>query len=253
MDCKFCGKHFSNPGGKSRHQSVCIKNPDPKPKPKCKYCNRDFTDLSNRNRHQKNTCSKRPPKKKIVFKVKTKSDFASSSDSEPMNSRSGSGLSNKSTINFQTITKIEDNIFDKLIENIGDLDKALSFFMTNFLNSRYIKIIEKAYLDGEPSDRYPFVCKGKFFFKFLNEDGLIVEDNNGLLIMSKMVNNIQNAALRASNIFINKYMKEENSQLLFDVRKIQTHVVDMGKTIIHNKLRKALAKRVLNPNHPYFI
>ncbi len=147
-----------------------------------------------------------------------------------------------------------DDIFGKLSEIMGD-KQALEFLLTKFLDKNFEKIVSACYLQELPSESYPIACSGENHFRFLDENGILIDDPTGDKLVKKIINNIQNALLRANYLLIKKYIGEKDSSQLYevyDIRAIQNGIYDLFKPTNHNKMKRYLAKRMLNPNHYFF-
>ena len=149
---------------------------------------------------------------------------------------------------------IGDNLIDVLQEKQGQ-DTAINFLLDNFLAGYFIKIIDEIYLNGKNSDQIPIAtCDGKHF-RYLDGHNDLIDDPTGDIVVSQIINNIQNAVLRTSNILIRRYINDENQETLYDdydVRKIQDKVCSIQNITTKNKIKKYLSKRVLNASHSFF-
>ncbi len=269
FQCEYCLKYFSYRSGLSRHKNAFCK--------KAKEYNEIKATVS---------VGKR---KKISIKAKTKvnkskekvSDCEDSEDSDDdsnnititnatanLNLLSGLTKSLKSLKSspvsklvikprakiFSDIGTIADDILELLTIKLGDIP-AIEILLTNFMSKNYIKIINAAYLSGKSSDNYPMACAGKNHFRYINDKYMLVDDIDGEKLVKTIINNIQNAALIASNKLIRKYMGENKVGDLFevyDLGQIQKGVCDMFTEISKIQIKKLIAKRVLNPNHQFF-
>ena len=149
---------------------------------------------------------------------------------------------------------LSDNILETLTNQLGD-EESVRFLMTNFLKKHYEKIIDAAYLQGKKSDKYPMACRDGYHFRYLDDNGKLIDDNGGDEIVKVMIYHIQNAVLRVTNLLIKKYVGDSDTNPLydtFDIGKVQSELCEISKPRIKAKIKKFLSKRVLNPNHPFF-
>ena len=163
-------------------------------------------------------------------------------------------LLSNNDLNANAFLIIKNNLLELLIIKMGDSDKAIDFFLGNFITKNFSKIIDKVYLENLSSDEFPIACKGSTHFRYLDKTRLLVNDKKGDQISKLLINNIQSAGLMASNILIKKHATSNVNKLYetYDILKIQTVAYDLTKHSYFSKIRKYLSKRVLNPNHPFF-
>jgi hypothetical protein len=241
FQCEFCDKYFSYRSGLSRHKNLhCLKALEYRELKRIKY----VQSMSGETRQ------------KISIKPKSISITVSSNDSieKHITEPSVPIIKKKKNQIHTEIGTIADDILDVLTKKIGDV-AAIDLLLTSFMSKNYVKIINSAYLDGKSSDNYPMACSGGNHFRYIDSEYNLVDDATGEKLINTIINNIQNAALIASNKLIRKYMGQNKVGDLFevyDLGHIQKGVCDMFKEIAKKKLKKLLATRVLNPNHQFF-
>jgi hypothetical protein len=245
--CKSCMRSYTTLGNLKRHLKVPCKVKVTEWK--CTFCNRYYAAECSLKTHMKHSCKKKhdylemkkeipihnekrlDSKKKLILKPK---EFA-------QNTNTGH-------------TVIFDDMLEKLSINMGP-KQALDFLLTNFLSKNYEKIITACYLFETSSEHYPMACSGGNHFRFLDDNGSLIDDPTGDILVKKIINNIQNALLKASYLLIKKYIGEKDTTPLYevyDIRTIQNGIYDLFKKVNHNKMKRYLAKRILNPNHYFF-
>ncbi len=254
MSCNFCDRKFNDKSNKLRHEkNYCFENPD-RIKLKreiCNICKQTFSNINNLKYHHKHYCRDSENnthilntklKKKPVIKRKNKFfelHFHMYSEG-------------KDSHNF---IRVENNLLAILINKMGP-DDGIDFLLGNFLTLNYSKILEKVYFDGKGSDNFPIACKGGGHFRFINKNGILVDDKNGNIICKQILNNIQAAGLMASNLLIKKFSDSKDYNDLYDVYdigQIQNVAYKMDNKSTITNIKKYLSKRVLNPNHPHFL
>ena len=241
FECEDCHSYFSTKSNLNQHcKKYCKKGKITITKFQCSHCKKYFSAKSSLTRHLVNLCEK-----KMFFKPKLKPNFK---QKKHKTSKISEIITTKPKLNV-----VSDCIFLNLSKEINEED-AINFLLLNFLNKNYGKIIERAYLTDIHSDEYPMVCSGSNHFRFLDGNGSLIDDPNGELLVTRVSYNIINAILRVSNSLITKYVIDNTSKLYntYDLRKIQGDLCIMSQKKTKNMIKKFLAKRVLNPNHPFF-
>jgi hypothetical protein len=239
--CDACHKTFSCNRALKRHVKESCRGEEYKTKYQCNKCLCYYSSKNNLARH-KSIC-KEEPIKKTPIKLKVKRiKINIDKKNKP-----------KSYVSLVT-TNIGDVVIDILKEKLGERC-AINFLLDNFLAGYYIKIIDECYINGKNSDQFPVVCKGGTHFRYLDNENTLVDDPTGELVVKQIINNIQNAVLRASNTLIRRYINDDCQESLYDdydVKKIQDCVCSIQNKTTQNKIRKYLSKRVINSSHSFF-
>jgi hypothetical protein len=254
MNCIYCDKHHTTIVKLRKHQRLyCTGKLEETTNYKCKYCEKYYSSSSNLKQHQKVRCkialdmletSKQitvtgMKRKKIC--IKKKSSVSHVSHDIDRNKR-------------KCLLYVDDFILETLTKSMGKI-QASDFLLTNFLNGNFNKIIEKSYLDVVYSDEYPMACNSRGVFYYTISKNKRVRDPDGMKLVNVIVNNIQNAVLKACNIQIKKYLGTGDIGPLYDIYdigKIQSELCNFGKELSKRKLKKYLSQRVMNPNHKFF-
>lgn len=286
MECSKCKRSFASSKGLRRHQnSPACERAQKVTQFKCEHCGKYFSYRSGLSRHKSSFCKKaigfselkhikavqaldvgktKKPRLLLQLKLKTKPPEP---DTNPLSglSKSLKKLSQqkpvvikpkpkKLSLNLNGMGNIADEILEILTVKHGDVP-AIELLLTNFMSKNYTKIIDAAYLDNKTSDNYPMACSGGTHFRYINSEFELVDDADGERLVKTIINNIQNAALIASNKLIRKYMGQNKVGDLFevyDLGQIQKGVCDMFRDTTKKKVKRLIAKRVLNPNHQFF-
>ena len=244
--CQICNRSYSTSGNLKRHQKKPCKIK--KTEWQCKQCNHYYAAKCSLKKHME-TCNagfdsstRAKAKQKLVLKPKQIIDQTPRL---------------QMIVHSQALDKqpvVFDDILGKLTEKLGT-QEAVSFLLTNFLSKNLEKIISTCYLDGISPASYPIACSGGDHMRFLDENGIVIDDPNGDKLVKKIINNLQNALLRSNYLLIKKYIGEGDTSALYDVydiKTIQDGIYDLFKQTNHNKIKRYLAKRLLNPNHFFF-
>ena len=272
MQCSKCNRIFVSLKGLKRHKSSSACERAQKVTLfQCKYCTKYFSYRSGLSRHKKNFCKKANEYnelqqiKTVSGKKRKKISIKPKSKINPLSGLTKSLASLKTTSTISKLIKprskihvdigtIATDMLELLTIKLGDIP-AIELLLTNFISKNYIKIINASYLDGKSSDNYPMACSGEYHFRYIDENYMLIDDANGEKLVKTIINNIQNAALIASNKLIRKYMGENKVGDLFevyDLGQIQKGVCDMFKDVSQIHIKKLIANRVLNPNHQFF-
>ena len=239
--CKLCHKTFTCSRSLTRHQIESCKGKDHKTKWQCSKCMSYYSSKYNLNRHN-DKCTE---EELILSPVKPKKHRLNITIEKRTHTKSYEEL---------VIGNLGDNLIDILQEKQGQ-DNAINFLLDNFLAGYFIKIIDECYLNGKNSDQIPIAtCDGKHY-RYLDGHNDLINDPTGDLAIAQIINNIQNAVLRTSNILIRRYINEESQETLYDdydVRKIQDKVCSIQNRTTKNKIKKYLSTRVLNASHSFF-
>ncbi len=268
--CLKCFKEFSCSKSLRRHQkSVCWKKKGTCfTNFKCPKCLKYFSNEYNKNRHLKNSCQfaldspiKESEHKKTI-NITLKEEAKSRRDKRKqiilpkIEKKKSQPIINKNTYDKFVIGKIGDDIMKIIFDKFGK-EKGMDFLLENFLAAKYNKIIDECYINGHNSDQFPVACRGneKKHFRFLDNNKMLINDPTGEIVVNTIINNIQNAVLRANNILIKQYVDSRAQESLYDdydIRKIQECLCNINTKTNRNKIRKFLGTRVLNSSHSFF-
>ncbi len=290
MECKECGSFFSTRSNLNQHiRKSCNKGVIIETDFQCEYCKMYFSTKSSLTRHINKSCKNIKRKIKILKKPianssdhireeKTKAEIDALKRSEKQCETLTLALElalkqiNKQKLELNYIKQsdivvpikhpgpkekhpiLSDNILEVLTDKLGKKE-SVNFLMTNFLEKKYGKIIEAAYLNDIMSDKYPMSCSEDNHFRYLNDKWKLIDDNGGDEIVKMIIYHIQNAVLRVTNMLIKKYVNDSESTPLydtFDIGKVQGELCEISGPRVKTKIKKYLSKRVLNPNHPFF-
>ncbi len=274
MECEYCKYEYSL-SNISRHvKYYCKFNPNRiiKPKITCEYCMNEFSNKWSLKDHLAKYCKNKPKllisnkkidkcNSKTILRIKQK--LNKPSDKQAYKQESASQVDKQESDKQVDKQESEANsksdtgnlILDKIIDKLGKKELGLDYLIGNFLTKNYERIIEKSYLEDRGSDDYPFACKKQFHFRYYNKDNEMVDDIDGTSLSKTIHKGIQNAALTVSIIIIKKHIDGDNNEELYDnydLAQLQSLVYKMSTDKSLTKIKKYLAKRVLNPNHPYF-
>ena len=272
-ECPFCHYKYSS-SNISRHiKYSCKFNPDKVVRQRltCQNCGTNFCNDFSLKQHLRNHCRNKPKlimsnkklikkdpvvsKKTIINSVITRKPLLlmkprNKTASEILHVTSEDEEDEEAELNTSTGNCILDRIIAKMGKEIG-----LDYLIGNFLTKNYSNIIEKAYLENIGSDEYPFACKGRNHFRYYDKNSDLIDDVDGTLLSKTIHKGIQNAALTSSIIIIKKHLDNDNNEELYDnydLAQLQGLAYKMTIDRSVTKIKKYLATRVLNPNHPYF-
>ena len=248
ITCEYCKYEYSIPNISRHIKYYCKFNPNivVRPKITCSYCMSELSTKGALKYHLSNYCKNKP---KLLLKKKTVLSF------KPRNKHDISDNVSESDSEVKYKSDTGNSILDKIIDKLGK-EAGLDYLIGNFLTKNFEKIIEKSYLEDLGSDDYPFSCKKRYHFRYYDKNNEMIDDVNGTLLSKAIHKGIQNAALTAIIIIIKKHIdNNSNSKELYDtydLAQLQTLVYKMTRDNSQVKIKKYLAERTLNPNHPYF-
>lgn len=256
--CQICNRTYSTSGNLKRHQKKPCKIK--KTEWQCEHCGQYYAAKCSLKKHME-SCDHVAAKKKLILKPKIRTRTRIQIQPQPLH-RPRSQIKKTPTrlqmiVHGPALAKqpvVFDDILGKLTEKLGT-QEAVSFLLTNFLSKNLEKIISTCYLDGISAASFPIACSGGNHFRFLDENGIVIDDPTGDKLVKKIINNLQNALLRSNYLLIKKYIGEGDTSALYDVydiKTIQDGIYDLFKQTNHNKIKRYLSKRMLNPNHFFF-
>ena len=245
--CQICNRVYSTSGNLKRHQKKPCKIK--KTEWQCEHCSQYYAAKCSLKKHMESCDHIATFKKKLILKPKTQTQTDLQNRKTPKRLQM---IVNGSSLAVQPV--VFDDILGKLTEKLGT-QEAVSFLLTNFLSKNLEKIISTCYLDGISTASFPIACSGGNHFRFLDENGIVIDDPTGDKLVKKIINNLQNALLRSNYLLIKKYIGEGDTSALYevyDIKTIQDGIYDLFKQTNHNKIKRYLSKRMLNPNHFFF-
>ena len=153
-----------------------------------------------------------------------------------------------------TVVIGDETIFMGLVKRMGGAKSATKFLLENIKHKDSINIVDKMYLEGVEKNHYPIACTDNYKFRYLNHCGDIVDDNDGVKIVSKLENEIHSALIEANTHLITEYIGSGDDRMLYNVHDIGGIQEQLGSYRGKSTqcLRDDLAKLVYNSAHPFF-
>jgi len=143
----------------------------------------------------------------------------------------------------------DEKMFHTLTNKFGSDGKAMQFLLDNITPEKSIDIVDKLYLEGVETDRFPIACTDGYRFRYLSRSGKIVDDKGGRKIVSKLESEIHTAMVEANS----KLLREAGQhRTVYDIASLQEQVATYRAHGDQMKFREVLAKKVYNKGHPFF-